>query len=180
MESIIQRSFRVNLILMRLFNLYPPDNPTLLYKLKAYFVLCTLVPSIPILGAVYIYFDESLTLEKLDDSFLIVIEMSCQFPKFLPFITQGSRIKKCILFFESSLFKLSLDKHKQIIDNCCWICRRNCIGFLVCITIAAIYFCVRPLFGSSHFPIDIWLPFETTTDVRVDVAIYMFVAAGKS
>ncbi|XP_063912020.1 uncharacterized protein LOC135128873 [Zophobas morio] len=179
MEDIIENSFGVNLILMRILNLYPPENPTLLYKLKAYCVFFVLLPPVPILGALYFLFEENLTTEELNENAFAVAQLGCQVTKFLPFVVNGTRIKNCILYFKSSEFKISVDKQQKIIDDCCWICRRNSTVFLVSITGGVIFFALKPLFSDKQqFPTDIWLPFEPKTDLRVFVVVYLYVFSG--
>jgi hypothetical protein len=178
-SSITEQSFRINLRVMRAFQLYPPENHTPLYKIKAYFVHFVFVMYIPILGILYLLLEEHLDMERVNYNAAFLAQVTAFSAKFLPIINNAHRIKKCITFFESSSFNITKAKHGNILDNCIQICRRNTRIFLVCVAVGVTNWATKPLFWEErNFPTDIWLPFNATSHITVYCCVYIYLATG--
>jgi hypothetical protein len=178
-SSITEQSFRINLRVMRAFQLYPPENHTPLYKIKAYFVHFVFVMYIPILGILYLLLEEHLDMERVNYNAAFLAQVTAFSAKFLPIINNAYRIKKCITFFESSSFNITKAKHGNILDNCIQICRRNTRIFLVCVAVGVTNWATKPLFWEGrNFPTDVWLPFDATSEITVYCCVYIYLATG--
>ena len=181
MQNITQRSFGINLILMTILNLYPPDKLTFSFKVRAYSIFLISVPPIPVFGVLYFLVEKGLTTTEFNENAFLIAEMTCQVGKFLPFITNGTRIKKCIHFFESVQFAPQQKRQKEIINKCCRTCKRNSMIFLVSIVAGIIFFASKPLLmGKGHkLPANIWLPFDSKSNPVVFGWVYVFIIFGK-
>ncbi|XP_068909817.1 uncharacterized protein [Tenebrio molitor] len=178
-SSITEQSFRINLRVMRAFQLYPPENHTPLYKIKAYFVHFVFVMYIPILGILYLLLEEHLNMERVNYNAAFLAQVTAFSAKFLPIINNAHRIKKCITFFESSSFNVTKAKHGNILNNCIQICRRNTRIFLVCVAVGVTNWATKPLFWEGrNFPTDVWLPFNATSHITVYCCFYIYLATG--
>jgi hypothetical protein len=177
--SIIEQSFRINLKVMKAFHLYPPENYTPLYKIKAYFMQLVFVFPLPVLGILYLLLEEHLDWKRVNYNAGFLAQATCFTTKFLPFISNGHRIKKCIVFFESSSFNVVKARHEHILNECIQICRRNTRIFLFCVGGGVASWVAKPLFWEGrNLPVDVWLPFNPTSEVTVYCCIYIYLTTG--
>ncbi|RZC42959.1 7tm 6 domain containing protein, partial [Asbolus verrucosus] len=179
MEGVIQRSFSINLRVMKACYLYPPLQHKCLYKMAAYLMHLCFVMLVPTLGILHLLLEDNLDMERVNYNAAFLAQTTCFTTKLLPFIRDGQRIRKCIDYFDSSLFTVTRQKQKTIIDNCIKVCRRNTFIFLVCAGGAVGSWATKPFFWEGHkLPVDVWLPFNTSEKLIIYYPVYFIIAIG--
>ncbi|RZB40845.1 7tm 6 domain containing protein, partial [Asbolus verrucosus] len=178
MRDIIAQSFSINLNVMRILGLYPPETYKYLYKVCSYITYSIFVVLVSLLAILYVIFDEQHDILQLNLTGIYLAETVSFITKLLPFIRNGSRIKKCINYFGAPYFLPYLNKHKEIIDKCNNICRRNSMAYFTGVLLGEITWNIKPLLmKGNRFPIGIWLPFDAAADTRIYWTTYIFLAA---
>ncbi|KAJ3643965.1 hypothetical protein Zmor_026645 [Zophobas morio] len=177
MSGIITQSFQFNLFVLKAFYLYPPEKQTYLYKIRTLILYVLCVVAVPTISIINLISSEDLNVERANYNAAFLVQATSFITKFLPFVIHGQKIKKCITYFES--FKTDKENHQMILNDCIRICRRNTFGFFVCVVGGGISWVSKPFFWKDRsFPIDVWLPFDATTNNFVYFCVYLFVATG--
>lgn len=182
MTEIINKSFGINLIVMSVFGMYHfGNNMNSFKKICAYCMFFLFTIPIPILGSLYFFFEENIDLVELHNNGFLIAEMVCNLTKYLSFIKNVNRIKKCIHYLELPIFVTKTEKQKKIINASIWICKRNSRIFLISVVAANVFWAARPLLEvQQKFPIEIWLPFDSKSNLFIFYSIYFFLVIGKS
>ncbi|KAJ3643973.1 hypothetical protein Zmor_026652 [Zophobas morio] len=179
MLNIIRKSFRTNLFIMRLGHVYPPQKQTTLFTIRAYLLQILFVVPVPVLGIVYLLTEKNLNVDRVNYNAAFLAQATCVIPKLFPFIRRGSRIRECILYFESFCVSLTKQHQKNIIDECIKVCRRNTLIFLVSVAGGVSSWAMNPIFWDGrNLPVDLWLPFNPYENWFVYWCVYVFAAAG--
>nr|XP_015839868.1 PREDICTED: odorant receptor 46a, isoform A-like [Tribolium castaneum] len=168
--------FGVNLTVMGLFGMYHRSgNPTIFEKVIAYCMFFFFTIPIPILGSLYFFFQENVDLEELHNNGFLIAEMVCNLAKYLSFIKNGHRIRKCIHYLELPIFATRRENQERIINASGWICKRNSRVFFVSVLAANVFWAGRPFMENKQkFPIEIWLPFDAKANAMAFYLIYLF------
>jgi hypothetical protein len=175
----MEQSFRINLRVMRIFHLYPPEESTRWFQIRAYVMHLLFVMPVPTLGVLYLLLEDNLDMERVNYNAAFLAQTTCFITKILPFIRNGQRIKQCIMFFESPFFALKNDQHKIIMNNCIKICQRNTLIFFIFVIGSVGTWSTKPLFWQGrNLPVDVWLPFSTAKATNY-YFIYIFLVTGK-
>ncbi|KAG5889706.1 hypothetical protein JTB14_029736 [Gonioctena quinquepunctata] len=115
-ESIIRRSFRYNILIMKIFGIYPWENWPKIYKFYAYFVYVFFTAPIPILAVTHIIVKEKDMEEICYDAFLVV-QLGVLLVKLLPFKINPEGIIRTVERLEQNIFNsYSLDQEKLLGD----------------------------------------------------------------
>lgn len=176
--ELIKESFTLNLYIMKLFGLYPPDNYKLLYKIHSIFLYVIFILPIPCLGCFYLLVDDSISLAVVADNAFLLAEMGCYIIKFLPFITNSKQIKTCINYIEKTQSCITTANEKKINDVCIKTCRRITKIFLMSVTAGVTSWSVKPLLlKTAKLPMDLWLPYKTTETFNFLVTYMYLVVA---
>ncbi|XP_068909818.1 odorant receptor Or1-like [Tenebrio molitor] len=174
----MEQSFRINLRVMRIFHLYPPEESTRWFQIRAYVMHLLFVMPVPTLGILYLLLEDNLDIERVNYNAAFLAQTTCFITKILPFIRNGQRIKQCIMFFESPFFALKNDQHKIIMNNCIKICQRNTLIFFIFVIGSVGTWSTKPLFWQGrNLPVDVWLPFSTVKATNY-YFIYIFLVTG--
>lgn len=161
--ELIEKSFALNLFIMKLFGLYPPDNYTLLYKIHSVFLYFFFILPIPCLGCFYLLVDDNVSLAVVADNAFLLAEMGCYIIKFLPFITKSEQIKNCINYIEKIQSCITVADEEKIHETCIITCRKITKIFLMSVTAGVTSWSVKPLLlKTAKLPMDLWLPYKTT------------------
>ncbi|KAJ3643967.1 hypothetical protein Zmor_026646 [Zophobas morio] len=177
MSGIISQSFRFNLRVLKAFYLYPEPEQTFLHKIRTYVLYVLFVVTVPVISIIHLLTAEDLNVEKANYNGSFLAQATSFITKFLPFVVNGQNIRKCINYFEN--FKVERENHQVIIYECIRICRRNTSAFYICAVGAVGSWATKPLFWKGrNFPVDVWWPFDPTTDFSTYCCVYLFVAAG--
>ncbi|KAJ3643971.1 hypothetical protein Zmor_026650 [Zophobas morio] len=180
MSNIITKSFRINLFIMKLCHLYPPEKRTTLFKIRAYLIQILFVVPVPVLGIIYLLTEKNLDVEKANYNAGFLAQATCLIAKLFPFIRNGDRIKGCIMYFETYCVPLKKQSQKNIINDCVNVCRRNTFIFLFCVTGGVTSWATRPLFWDGrNLPVDLWLPFNPYENWFVYSCVYVYVTVGE-
>ena len=116
---------------------------------------------VPVFGCLYLLIEEDVDLMKVSENAFLLAEMGCYITKFLPLLRSSKEIKECILYFDAPQFRKINDTHRDILDDCIKICRRNTNIFLVSVAAGLVSWAVKPFFWSKYrLPVDVWIPFE--------------------
>ncbi|XP_063911980.1 odorant receptor Or1-like [Zophobas morio] len=164
---------------MRLLGFYPPQKFKKIYQLYAYAVYVTFTIPVPTLAAVHLLVSDNVDLAQVGDGSFMMFQVGCFIAKLVPFIFHSEVIRKSIYMLEWPVFNNYSRKQEVIIEKGVKTCKRITWLFLgFCVT-AATSWAVTPLFGSGHtFPIEIWLPFDATSNKKIYVFTYIFIASG--
>lgn len=180
MDSITIQSFSINLNIMAACGLYPPEKPTCLYKIQAWLMYFLLTYPTPTLGVLYFLFEKEIDMMRIGDNAFLVVQTGCQIIKLLPFITSGYRIKKCVHYFESPVFRTEKNKHNKILKTCIQICQRNSWMFLISVIGGNITWALKPLLlNERRLPVDVWLPFNSLEKTKIYCSVYAILVTGK-
>ncbi|RZC00559.1 7tm 6 domain containing protein [Asbolus verrucosus] len=103
-------SFSINLRVMNACCLYPPMQHNSLYKITAYLMHVCFVMLVPTLGILHLLLEDNLDMERVNYNAGFLAQATCFITKFLPFVKDGHRIRKCIDHLESSFFVKEYEK----------------------------------------------------------------------
>ncbi|RZB39973.1 7tm 6 domain containing protein [Asbolus verrucosus] len=177
MEDMVWKSFSINLKVMRILRLYPPEKSRGFYKVQAYIVYFLCIVLLPVLIILYILsLDEDLDLLKLNYTAIFLVETISFITKLLPFIISSHQIKKCINYFGCPYFRRMRykDNQKKIIAECTRICRRNSLVWVIGVGVGTICYNVQPLLWEGYkLPIDLWLPYDVTAGPEIYYLTYI-------
>lgn len=179
MKNIIQNSFGISLQILELFQLYTPHKPNFLRKVVSFIFCISLTSIVPVFGALYIFLGKNTIGRRAADNAYVVTGMWCYAPKLWQFLIKRSEIQECILYFKNSKF-VTLRKNQTIIlETQIKICRRNTKLFVTSMVIAAAVWPAIPFILHDHnLPVDLWLPFDASKDLRVYYVVYGVVSTG--
>jgi hypothetical protein len=179
MASIINKSFGINLSVLRILNLYIPTEVTRFNRVLSYITYILFTLHVPILGTLY-FLLEDVDIHNLGDSAFTVAQIICFFAKLLPFVTKKEEIKKCIHYLESPIFIPLRENHKEIIDKNANICRRNSIIYLTCISSSLIVWVMKPFFlEDKRLPVDVWFPTRVINNPKIFYCLYIYTFLGQ-
>ena len=177
MVDVIASSFSVNLKVLKAFFLYTPQEKN--EKKRSYLMFSLFMFHVPVFGVLYFILEKNIDRQRMSDNGFVLAEMCCYIPKLLPFVVKADQIKKCIHYFEKSSVELRPNQ-RAIIDKASKICRRNSLIFIVCMTGGFLSWASKPLFmPENRLPIDIWLPVDVKSDLKIYCAVYVWVVLGK-
>ncbi|KAJ3666963.1 hypothetical protein Zmor_002379 [Zophobas morio] len=161
---------------MKLFGLYPPEKPTRLFRIRSYLLYFVILIPVPALGALYIFLEEDQT--RIGDNGFVVAETACVIIKLMPFVVNGSQMKRCIHYLEDSSFEVAPDNRK-ILEKSIYICRRNSKVFIVSIVVGNISFNLKPFLGEGRIlPVDVWFPCSPTENTKIYCIIFLMLSLG--
>ncbi|KAJ3666968.1 hypothetical protein Zmor_002384 [Zophobas morio] len=129
-------SFSLNISVMKLIGFYPSDTYPCVHKIYAVIVYLILMLPPTILGPLRFVLAQEVT--SFDYNDFMMVGMIFYTFKFLPFVKNGEKFKKCIHYFDEFYGSVVHDQHKKIIQECVNVCQRNsrvffvgCIGGIV-------------------------------------------------
>ncbi|KYB29104.1 Odorant receptor 94a-like Protein [Tribolium castaneum] len=179
MKGLVEKSFRVNLLVMQVMGFYPPQKYKSLYKIYTYVVYCAFTTLIPVLATLELFLAENINLEQISDNAFIVCEAGCFIIKYLPFVRNADKIKKSLFLIERPMFHIYTKRQEHIIEECVAICRRNCRLFLTFCTITVINWSITPFFlPGNNLPVEIWSPFEHKASRKFYFLSFVYIVAG--
>ncbi|XP_063912022.1 odorant receptor Or1-like [Zophobas morio] len=160
MTTIIWQSFSINIYIMRAFGLYPPEKPTRKSRILNFI------------------FGEEIDQMRIGDNGFLVAETACQITKLMPFVMNGSRIKRCIHYLEDFSFEVKEDKEK-FLEKWVKTCQRNSKVFLGSIIAGNVSWAVKPfLVQERQLPVDVWLPFNLMENNIVYFLVFALLTLG--
>ncbi|KAJ3658568.1 hypothetical protein Zmor_010301 [Zophobas morio] len=175
MLDIIQQSFKINLIVLKMFGLYPSENNSVFVKVRAYTLYFTLLVLATILTLVNLVLDKNSGTTQKNLMTVFVSETMFISFKVLPFLRYGEKIKNCINFFGHKDFAPKDFEEKQITAKCIRICRRNSTVYFYGIVMAEIVWNVPVIFSKEKkFPIYPWLPYDPTSTNLIYYAMLVY------
>lgn len=180
MDTPVKKFFKVNLIVMRLFDFYPPNKYKNIYKIYAYIVYICCTVTIPTLAACHLLVAEKVDLAQVCENSFVIFEVGCFMFKLKPFIFNVEKIRKSIYMLNWPIFQKYSKQQEDIINKCALTCRRNTWLFLIFCIITFITWAATPFFSKAYkFPIEIWLPFDATSEIKTFLSVYIFIVLGK-
>lgn len=181
MCNIIENSFSISLLILEMLQLFTPYHKQHFFcKIISSIFCISLTSIVPVFGALYIFLGINTTMRRMADNAFVVSGMWCYVPKLWPFFIKNSEIQECILYFKNPKFVTLRENQKIILETQSKICQRNSKLFIISMTIAVLVWAVRPFILHEHnFPVDVWLPFDASRNLKRYYAMYGIVAIGK-
>ena len=156
MEKVATYSFSLNTNVLKVVGLYPADDKKFLYKVYSYVVYVSAMFPITSLSALHFLLNEELTSFNYND--FMMVAMIFYTLKFLPFVTNLERMRRCIHYFDDPFFNVVTDKHKKTILDCVNICRRNSKIFFVGYLVGYTGFVGQAILNHRQLPLNVWMP----------------------
>lgn len=174
---IVSDSFKLNVTLLTLIGLYPPKKPSMLHKLYAtiLYSLAFLPPLV--LGTLHFFFMDDFN--DIDFSDFVMIGMISYTFKLMPFVTNSSKVKKCINYFDILNYKVFKSEEK-ILKACIGSCRRNTNVFFVGCCLSLFGFVAQALLRENphQLPVKVWFPFTHKEAPVIYYSIYFLLVYG--
>jgi hypothetical protein len=181
MASVSKQSFGINLIVMRAFGLYSPQEATRLYKVMSYLMYIFLMLPVPVFGTLYLLVNDNFDMMRLNDNAFLIAEITCQFTKLFPFINNADRIRNCIHYFEASIFAVFKERQLKILEECINICVRNSRIYLCSVVSINIIWAAKPFLEEEYrLPVDLWLPYNSNSGALVYYPTFTLLVIGNS
>ncbi|XP_044259237.1 odorant receptor Or1-like [Tribolium madens] len=184
MSSLAEQSFKINFRILKVTALYPPTKNKQLNQVLAYVMYLLFVVPVPILQVLNLLLQEKITFMQIIDNAFMIAELGCLIPKFWPFVHNNDCLVKCIHYFDSPVFEVRKNRHKELLQNCIKVCRAITIFFVVAVSSGFTSWSSRPISWENHiFPTDLWLPYDPKVAPKLYnflVYAYIVVAVGYS
>lgn len=178
-NTISEKSFKVNLWIMKLFYLYPPESYSLSFRVQAWLFYLFLVLLIPTLTLVNLFCKNNFNENSLQINLVFVVQSFGYIIMYLPFLLNGKKLKTCIDFCNLSCLNNLKTNQKITITECVKSCQLNTSMYLVFCTGAVAVWGARPLaLEGRHFPVDVWLPFKAEENVGVFYVTFLYIVTG--
>jgi hypothetical protein len=179
MKEVIQKSFHLNLTVMKIIGLYSSSKYPRIYKMYAYVIYVLAMMPSTIFGLFHFILSEDNSAINYSD--FVMVGMIFYAPKLLPFVINGEKIKKCIHYFDASHYTVRRPEHKNIIEECVHSCQRNSRVFFVgCIAGLIGFICQIFIRENIHqLPLNIWLPPSIEKNPIFYYSFYFLLVMGK-
>ena len=179
--KVSEQSFAINLHIMRAFGLYTSKESTPTWKVISYLMYTIFMLPVPLFGTLYFIFDTTnFDMMRLNDNAFLIAEISCQFTKLFPFIRDADRVRKCIHYFENSVFRVLKPREVTILQECIDTCVRNSKVYVFAVFSINIIWASKPFFEKDYrLPVDLWLPFDPTTGPVIYYPVFVALVIGK-
>ena len=178
MADIITRSFHMNIAELRFVGLYDHRQHGILYRIRAY-ILYSLSFLVTTLLVVKLVVGENDNYDQWTRSLILLDSSVSCYLKFIAFMVNASRIKKCLHFFGEKQFAPKNKQEERIVEDCIQVCQRNFRIYFSLIVVLEFSWNLMPFFEEKQmFPLDIWLPCDLSSKPVLFYAIYWYCAAG--
>lgn len=180
MSTLIEQSFKFNLWILKLFYLYPDQNYSFFFKLKACLLHLLLVVPTPVLAILHLLLNNNWDINRVKYNAPFLAQAIGFVFKFMPFVYNSNQLKQCILLCNGS-FLSEVEQHQTIILNkCIQSCKTNTRLFCTFCVGALCTWTTKPIvWKGRNFPVDIWLPFDAKQKLLVFWSVYVFMIIGK-
>jgi hypothetical protein len=175
MENNIKKSFALNITVLKIVGVYPPNNYTHLLRLFAYMLYTfAMLPTI-VLGFIQLFCNINFLFNDL-----LAVAMFFLSPKLWLIVKNGHKIKRCIHYFDNEFVTTVNDGHDEIIDKCVKICRRNSLVFFISCNICSAVWFIQLFFREdiSELPLKVWNPFKVNDRSIFYYCLYVSLASG--
>jgi hypothetical protein len=175
MENSIKKSFALNIIVLKMVGVYPPNKYTNLFRLFSYMLYTFAILPTIVFGFIQLFCNINFLYNDLAGVSVLFLS-----PKFWLIVRNGHKIKKCIHYFDNEFVTTMNDGHDEIIDKCVKICRRNSLVFFVSLSICAAAWFIKLFLREdiSELPLDVWNPFNVNDRSIAYYSLYVSLALG--
>lgn len=181
MSRIIEKSFKINLTILKYVCLYEFDNYKTIHKMQAWLCYLVCVVALTLLTVLNFLVQEEIDIVQFNHGAMFIGESLCWTFKLISFLTKGKKIRQCINYFNHPMFATMINTSEQrnILNKCIKSCKNNSLLFLIIVVSGTINFNTKPLFWKGRkFPVNLLLPFDVTANVGIYAIWYIFTAAG--
>ncbi|XP_063912024.1 odorant receptor 94a-like [Zophobas morio] len=156
MEKVAAYSFSLNIRVMKVIGLYPSNSHQSLHKIYAHVIYILAMIPATTLGLLHFVFTEDITNFTYND--FIMVAMVFYTFKFLPFVKNSAQIKNCIHYFDDPFYTVVQEKHREIVEECVDVCRRNSKVFFVGCIAGLTGFIGQAVLNLEQLPLNVWIP----------------------
>uniref|UniRef100_A0A6P7GT67 Uncharacterized protein LOC114342606 n=1 Tax=Diabrotica virgifera virgifera TaxID=50390 RepID=A0A6P7GT67_DIAVI len=172
----IKACFSGNIITLKIVSLYPFESYSWTFKPYTWFCFIVFVVPIPVLSIYNIWIaDPAERIKKMQNIFL-VMELTAQIFKFLPFKMHPEDVRKSLEMWDSDIFNsYSKEDEKIVTDamrNYKILFNVTLYGSLLSFSFYILSITFSPI---RVMPIDMWLPFDALNNTFVYTVLCIFV-----
>ncbi|CAG9829855.1 unnamed protein product [Diabrotica balteata] len=175
-RSSIKACFTGNIITLKIISLYPLESHSWLFKPYTWFCLIVFMVPIPVLSIYNIWIADPVERIKKMQNIFLVMELTAQIFKFLPFKMHPEGVKKSLEMWDSDIFNSYSKEDEKIVTNAM---RNYKILFNVTLygsLLSFSFYILSVTFSPIRvMPIDIWLPFDALNNTLIYTALCIFV-----
>ena len=177
MENPTKQSFVTIIKIMQLFRWYPPEKKSKRHVVEGYVLYIFLLVVVDFLATVKMFIEKEYDFMQV----IYISETIWYALKLLPFLNGNDRIKKCIGYFDGVEFQPQDNTEKEILSNSVSLCQIMSNFYIVGITCVEIVYVLSPLFSNrQELPLQIWLPYSTTSSILTYYVTYFYVCFSKT
>ncbi|XP_023310033.1 odorant receptor Or1-like [Anoplophora glabripennis] len=174
-EDLVQRTFKYNIAIMKIFGLYPFDSWPEIYKLYSFifYLVFTFITPALIVVLLVVRAEESIQIIRQDG--FMMVELITLTMKMLPCKVNPEGTRRTMYALKQRIFNSQLPEQDWIlaetVDNCRFVFLTYCTS---CVFTVLCWACVPLVYEVRRFPITVWLPFDPFENTPIYFSLYIF------